>query len=331
MATQTILEVRDLTVELATRDGISPVIDGLSFEVGAGETLALVGESGCGKSMTALAVMGLVPHPIGRIAGGEIRFGSEDLVAVGEDRLRDIRGNDISMIFQEPMTSLNPVYSVGEQIAEVLRRHQGLNHKQAWQHAVELLHAVGIPDAAARVSTYPHQMSGGQRQRVMIAMALACKPKILIADEPTTALDVTVQAQIFDLLRVLQRETGTAIVLITHDMGAVCELAERMMVMYAGRKVEEGTVDDVIANPRHPYTQGLISCVPHVTDDPSAERAPLVEISGIVPALRDFGADQCLFAARCQQVVARCAAERPVSNDFGSGHRVACWQAEGGS
>jgi peptide/nickel transport system ATP-binding protein/oligopeptide transport system ATP-binding protein len=281
--------------------------------------------------MTALAVMGLVPHPIGRIAGGEIRFGSEDLVAVGEDRLRDIRGNDISMIFQEPMTSLNPVYSVGEQIAEVLRRHQGLNHKQAWQHAVELLHAVGIPDAAARVSTYPHQMSGGQRQRVMIAMALACKPKILIADEPTTALDVTVQAQIFDLLRVLQRETGTAIVLITHDMGAVCELAERMMVMYAGRKVEEGTVDDVIANPRHPYTQGLISCVPHVTDDPSAERAPLVEISGIVPALRDFGADQCLFAARCQQVVARCAAERPVSNDFGSGHRVACWQAEVGS
>jgi peptide/nickel transport system ATP-binding protein/oligopeptide transport system ATP-binding protein len=331
MATQTILEVRDLTVELATRDGISPVIDGLSFEVGAGETLALVGESGCGKSMTALAVMGLVPHPIGRIAGGEIRFGSEDLVAVGEDRLRDIRGNDISMIFQEPMTSLNPVYSVGEQIAEVLRRHQGLNHKQAWQHAVELLHAVGIPDAAARVSTYPHQMSGGQRQRVMIAMALACKPKILIADEPTTALDVTVQAQIFDLLRVLQRETGTAIVLITHDMGAVCELAERMMVMYAGRKVEEGTVDDVIANPRHPYTQGLISCVPHVTDDPSAERTPLVEISGIVPALRDFGADECLFAARCQQVVARCAAERPVSNDFGSGHRVACWQAEVGS
>jgi peptide/nickel transport system ATP-binding protein/oligopeptide transport system ATP-binding protein len=331
MATQTILEVRDLTVELATRDGISPVIDGLSFEVGAGETLALVGESGCGKSMTALAVMGLVPHPIGRIAGGEIRFGSEDLVAVGEDRLRDIRGNDISMIFQEPMTSLNPVYSVGEQIAEVLRRHQGLNHKQAWQHAVELLHAVGIPDAAARVSTYPHQMSGGQRQRVMIAMALACKPKILIADEPTTALDVTVQAQIFDLLRVLQRETGTAIVLITHDMGAVCELAERMMVMYAGRKVEEGTVDDVIANPRHPYTQGLISCVPHVTDDPSAERVPLVDISGIVPALRDFGADQCLFAARCQQVVARCAAERPVSNDFGSGHRVACWQAEVGS
>ncbi|MDA8574544.1 ABC transporter ATP-binding protein [Alphaproteobacteria bacterium] len=331
MATQTILEVRDLTVELATRDGISPVIDGLSFEVGAGETLALVGESGCGKSMTALAVMGLVPHPIGRIAGGEIRFGSEDLVAVGEDRLRDIRGNDISMIFQEPMTSLNPVYSVGEQIAEVLRRHQGLNQKQAWQHAVELLHAVGIPDAAARVSTYPHQMSGGQRQRVMIAMALACKPKILIADEPTTALDVTVQAQIFDLLRVLQRETGTAIVLITHDMGAVCELAERMMVMYAGRKVEEGTVDDVIANPRHPYTQGLISCVPHVTDDPSAERVPLVEISGIVPALRDFGADQCLFAARCQQVVARCAAERPVSNDFGSGHRVACWQAEVGS
>ncbi|MEC8118010.1 MAG: ABC transporter ATP-binding protein, partial [Pseudomonadota bacterium] len=201
------LEVSNLRVELTTRDGISPVIDDLSFSLRAGETLALVGESGCGKSMTALAVMGLLPHPVGRIAGGSIFFDGEDLVAASDRRLRDIRGNDISMIFQEPMTSLNPVYTVGEQIAEVLRRHQGLGRRAAWEHAIELLNAVGIPDPAARVDSYPHQMSGGQRQRVMIAIALACKPKILIADEPTTALDVTVQAQIFDLLRNLQRET----------------------------------------------------------------------------------------------------------------------------
>ena len=263
------LEVSNLRVELTTRDGISPVIDDLSFSLRAGETLALVGESGCGKSMTALAVMGLLPHPVGRIAGGSIFFDGEDLVAASDRRLRDIRGNDISMIFQEPMTSLNPVYTVGEQIAEVLRRHQGLGRRAAWEHAIELLNAVGIPDPAARVDSYPHQMSGGQRQRVMIAIALACKPKILIADEPTTALDVTVQAQIFDLLRNLQRETGTTILLITHDMGAVCELAERMMVMYAGRKVEEGGVDAVIAAPRHPYTKGLIDCVPHMIDNPT--------------------------------------------------------------
>ncbi|MDP7380969.1 MAG: ABC transporter ATP-binding protein [Pseudomonadota bacterium] len=321
------LEVSNLRVELTTRDGISPVIDDLSFSLRAGETLALVGESGCGKSMTALAVMGLLPHPVGRIAGGSIFFDGEDLVAASDRRLRDIRGNDISMIFQEPMTSLNPVYTVGEQIAEVLRRHQGLGRRAAWEHAIELLNAVGIPDPAARVDSYPHQMSGGQRQRVMIAIALACKPKILIADEPTTALDVTVQAQIFDLLRNLQRETGTTILLITHDMGAVCELAERMMVMYAGRKVEEGGVDAVIAAPRHPYTKGLIDCVPHMIDNPTAARPPLVEIPGIVPPLRDFGAGRCLFAARCAERVARCAEARPEDVDFGAGHRAACWQA----
>ena len=321
------LEVSNLRVELTTRDGISPVIDDLSFSLRAGETLALVGESGCGKSMTALAVMGLLPHPVGRIAGGSIFFDGEDLVAASDRRLRDIRGNDISMIFQEPMTSLNPVYTVGEQIAEVLRRHQGLGRRAAWEHAIELLNAVGIPDPVARVDSYPHQMSGGQRQRVMIAIALACKPKILIADEPTTALDVTVQAQIFDLLRNLQRETGTTILLITHDMGAVCELAERMMVMYAGRKVEEGGVDAVIAAPRHPYTKGLIDCVPHMIDNPTAARPPLVEIPGIVPPLRDFGAGCCLFAARCAERVARCAEARPEDVDFGAGHRAACWQA----
>ena len=254
-----LLKVENLRIELTTRDGVVPVIDNLSFELAAGENLSFVGESGCGKSITALGVMGLLPEKIGRIASGGITFDGEDLTAASEARLREIRGNDISMIFQEPMTSLNPVYAVGEQIAEVLRRHQGLGKSAAWNKAVELLDAVRIPNPGARVSDYPFQMSGGQRQRVMIAIALACEPKILIADEPTTALDVTVQAQIFDLLRDLQAKTGTAIMLITHDMGAVAEMSERMIVMYAGRKAEEGRVDEVIEHPRHPYTKGLIS------------------------------------------------------------------------
>jgi oligopeptide/dipeptide ABC transporter ATP-binding protein len=325
---ETLLQVENLRVELTTRQGISPVIDDLSFSLGAGECMSLVGESGCGKSMTALALMGLVPHPVGRVASGRILFNGEDLVQASETRLREIRGNDISMIFQEPMTSLNPVYSVGEQIAEVLRRHQGLTRRQAWDQAIELLNAVGIPDPGARVAAFPHQMSGGQRQRVMIAMALACKPKILIADEPTTALDVTVQAQIFDLLAVLRRETGTAILLITHDMGAVAEMAERMMVMYAGRKAEEGPVDQVIAAPRHPYTKGLISCVPHVMETLTAERQILMEIPGIVPPLGQFGADRCLFATRCGLADAQCADARPGDVDFAGNQRSACWHAE---
>lgn len=254
-----LLKVENLRIELTTRDGVVPVIDNLSFELAAGENLSFVGESGCGKSITALGVMGLLPEKIGRIASGGITFDGEDLTAASEARLREIRGNDISMIFQEPMTSLNPVYAVGEQIAEVLRRHQGLGKSAAWNKAIELLDAVRIPNPGARVSDYPFQMSGGQRQRVMIAIALACEPKILIADEPTTAFDVTVQAHIFDLLRDLQAKTGTAIMLITHDMGAVAEMSERMIVMYAGRKAEEGRVDEVIEHPSHPYTKGLIS------------------------------------------------------------------------
>ena len=327
-APETLLEVENLRVELTTRQGISPVIDDLSFSLGAGECMSLVGESGCGKSMTALALIGLVPHPVGRIASGRILFNGEDLVQASETRLREIRGNDISMIFQEPMTSLNPVYSVGEQIAEVLRRHQGLTRRQAWAQAIELLDAVGIPDPGARVAAFPHQMSGGQRQRVMIAMALACEPKILIADEPTTALDVTVQAQIFDLLGVLRRETGTAILLITHDMGAVAEMAERMMVMYAGRKAEEGPVDQVIATPRHPYTKGLISCVPHVMETLTPERQTLMEIPGIVPPLGQFGVDRCLFATRCGLADSQCAGGRPVDVEFAGDQRSACWHAE---
>lgn len=322
-----LLEVENLRIELATRDGVAPVIDDLSLELGEGETLSFVGESGCGKSMTALALMGLLPD-VGRVAGGSIRFKGEELTTATDARLREIRGNEISMIFQEPMTSLNPVYTIGEQIAEVLRRHAGLSHKAAHTRAVELLDAVRIPNPGSRVNDYPHQLSGGQRQRVMIAIALACQPEILIADEPTTALDVTVQAQIFDLLRDLGRQTGTAIILITHDMGAVAEMAERMIVMYAGRKAEAGAVDDVIETPRHPYTKGLISCVPHLVAELTAERPDLMEVPGIVPGLKEFGRDACLFASRCHLADARCTSARPPEVAFGEGHLSACWHAE---
>ena len=252
--TRPLLSVKNLRIELNTRDGVAPVIDDFSFDLFPGEAISFVGESGCGKSMTALGIMGLLPEGVGKIASGSINFSGEDLSSAEPKRMRDIRGNEISMIFQEPMTSLNPVYTIGEQIAEVLRAHQGLSKQASWTKAIELLDAVRIPNPQARISDYPFQMSGGQRQRVMIAIALACEPKILIADEPTTALDVTVQAQIFDLLNDLRKQTGTAIILITHDMGAVAEMAERMIVMYAGRKVEEGPVQQVIDNAGHPYT-----------------------------------------------------------------------------
>lgn len=322
-----LLKVENLRVELSLRDGVAPVIDDLSFALREGETLSFVGESGCGKSMTALAVMGLLPEKVGRIASGKILFKDEDITQASDARMREIRGNDIGMIFQEPMTSLNPVYTVGEQIAEVLRRHKGLNAKEAWARAAELLDAVRIPNAKARVSDYPHQMSGGQRQRVMIAIALACKPRILIADEPTTALDVTVQAQIFDLLRDLGRDTGTAIILITHDMGAVAEMADRMIVMYAGRKAEEGPVDPVLDHPRHPYTKGLISCVPHLVAELTDDRPELTEIPGIVPSLSSFGQNACLFASRCALADDQCQSERPPEVTFGS-QQSACWKAD---
>ncbi|WP_415921657.1 ABC transporter ATP-binding protein [Tateyamaria sp. SN6-1] len=324
-----LLEVENLRIELTTRDGTAPVIDDLSFTLEAGETLSFVGESGCGKSMTALAIMGLLPDRIGRVAGGSIRFDGEDMTTASPARLREIRGNDISMIFQEPMTSLNPVFTIGEQIAEVLRAHQGLSRRAAWGEAVALLDAVRIPNPKGRAADYPFQLSGGQRQRAMIAMALACKPRILIADEPTTALDVTVQAQIFDLLRDLRAQTGTSIVLITHDMGAVAEMAERMIVMYAGRKAELGPVGQIIDHARHPYTQGLISCVPHLHDVLTEERPELFEVSGIVPSLRDFGRDACLFAARCAHASDRCHTARPPEARFEGGQIADCWHAEG--
>ncbi|SDE70310.1 ABC transporter ATP-binding protein [Ruegeria marina] len=323
-----LLKVENLRIELATRAGVAPVIDDLSFELGHGENISFVGESGCGKSMTALAIMGLLPDRIGRIASGRIIFDGEDLTKASEKRLRDLRGNEISMIFQEPMTSLNPVYTVGEQIAEVLREHEKLGKTAAHNAAIELLDAVRIPNPKGRVNDYPFQMSGGQRQRVMIAIALACKPKILIADEPTTALDVTVQAQIFDLLRDLRKEFGTSIIMITHDMGAVAEMAERMIVMYAGRKAEVGPVQQIIEHARHPYTKGLISCVPHIMADPTFEREELTEIPGIVPGLGEFGQNKCLFAERCNMVVDKCLRKRPPEAVFANGQKAACWRAE---
>ena len=274
-----LLELRDVEVEFRTRDGIARVLDRVGFGLSAGSTLGIVGESGCGKSMTALTIMRLVPRPSGRIAGGSIRLDGENLLAASETRMREIRGNEISMVFQEPMTSLNPVFPVGDQIAETVRLHQGLGKRAALDRAVEMLAAVGIPVPERRVREYPHQLSGGMRQRVMIAIGLACGPRVLIADEPTTALDVTVQAQIFDLLIDLRERTGTSIILITHDMGAIAEMADRVVVMYAGRIVEEAPVDGILDDPLHPYTRGLITCVPppggaSISGAPAARRDP---------------------------------------------------------
>jgi len=320
-----ILKVENLSVELKTREGTSPVIDELSFELNAGETLSFVGESGCGKSMTALGIMGLLPEKISRVSSGRILFQGEDLASVSQKRLQEIRGNEISMIFQEPMTSLNPVYTIGEQIGEILRRHKGLNRKQSFWQALDLIEAVQIPDPKNKIHSYPFQLSGGQRQRVMIAMALACEPKILVADEPTTALDVTVQAQIFDLLKELRAKTNTAIILITHDMGVVYEMAQKMIVMYAGRKVEEGSVNQVIKSPAHPYTQGLISCVPHLTEKQPEVRERLLEIPGIVPSLTSFGLNKCLFESRCHKSVEKCLSSKPDAQQISGGHKANCW------
>ncbi len=328
MSQNSLLRVDDVRVEFNTRRGRAMVLNGVSFEARAGETLCIVGESGCGKSMTALTVLGLVPQPPGRVSGGRVLFGDEDLLRASPERLRAVRGNRISMIFQEPMTSLNPVFTVGEQIAESLRLHAGLDRKAAHARAVEMLRQVGIPAPERRVDEYPHQLSGGMRQRVMIAMALACRPDILIADEPTTALDVTVQAQIFDLLRELQAERGTAIVLITHDMGAVAEMADRVIVMYAGRVIEQGTTDEVLGSPQHPYTQGLIACLPELGSSQHGERRELAEITGVVPSLWELGSG-CAFRERCPSAHARCAQDVPPMFDAPlpgqPGHAAACW------
>ena len=328
-----LLEIEDLRVQFSTRYGPVTALDGVSLHVNAGETLGVVGESGCGKSITALSTMGLIPSPPGCIAGGSIRLGGEDIVGASARRLRQLRGHEIAMIFQEPMTSLNPVFTAGDQIAEAIMLHQKIDHTAAFKQAVALLDRVGIPEAKRRASDYPHQLSGGMRQRVMIAMAVSCQPKVLIADEPTTALDVTVQAQIFDLLNDIQRDLGTAIVLITHDMGAIAEMADRVAVMYAGRVIEEGRADDILDDPKHPYTRGLIDCIPTLgrDDDEGADPEPLSEIPGVVPPLHELGAG-CAFKDRCGERFARCEGERPALADAGGEgrHPAACHAVEEG-
>lgn len=317
-----LLQVRGLGVEFQTRGGTAHVLEDIDLQLRRGETLGLVGESGCGKSITALALMRLIPQPPGRITSGQILFEGTDLLQLPEAQMRRVRGNRISMIFQEPMTSLNPAYSVGEQIMESVRLHQGLDDRAALARAIEMLEAVGIPDATRRVHQFPHQFSGGMRQRVMIAMALACQPDVLIADEPTTALDVTVQAQIFDLISEMRERTGTAVLLITHDMGAVAEMTDRVAVMYAGRMVEEGPTDLILSHPCHPYTQGLIACAPGRS--PQSHGQPLQEIPGTVPSLLERQGG-CTFAERCSQVQPRCRTSVPPSTWVQSGHRVMCW------
>ncbi len=299
-----LLEVKNLQTQFRTRAGVVRAVDGVSFRLGRGELLGLVGESGCGKSVTALSVMRLVAPP-GKIVGGEVLFDGEDLLKASESRLREIRGDDIAMIFQDPLTSLNPVYTVGEQIAEALRLHRRMNRRQAREAAVEAMREVSIPDPARRADDYPHQLSGGMRQRVMIAMALACGPKLLIADEPTTALDVTIQAQILELLDELRRTRELAVLLITHDLGVVAEVADRVAVMYTGRIVEESPVAELFARPKHPYTEGLLRSVPKlsVKDVQKAER--LQSIEGTVPKLTDLPPG-CHFAPRCPHRMPRC-------------------------
>ncbi|MCP5266097.1 MAG: ABC transporter ATP-binding protein [Burkholderiaceae bacterium] len=317
-----ILEVSKLGVEFETRKGVARVLERVGFSLRRGETLGLVGESGCGKSMTALAIMRLIPSPPGRITDGQVRFDGRDLMKISEAEMREVRGNRVSMIFQEPMTSLNPVFTVGDQIAETVRLHQNLDKAAARARALEMLEAVGIPAAKSRIDEYPHQFSGGMRQRVMIAMALACSPDVLIADEPTTALDVTVQAQIFDLISDLRDKTGSAVILITHDMGAVAEMTDRVAVMYAGRIVEEGSVFDVLDEPLHPYTQGLIACAPGRRTAAAGE--PLEEIPGTVPSLLERRGG-CAFADRCRHVESRCRLKQPPQVHIGADRHVLCW------
>ena len=321
-----LLEVDRLQTHFASPEGHVRAVEGLSFAVEAGETVAIVGESGCGKSVTSLSILRLVPEPPGRMAGA-IRFDGRDLLALPEREMRKLRGNDIGMIFQEPMTALNPVLTVGQQIGESLRLHRGLSSREAEARAVAMLELVGIPAPGRRVREYPHQLSGGMRQRVVIAMALACDPKLLIADEPTTALDVTVQAQILDLMRDMKRRLGSAIILITHDLGVVAEMAERVIVMYAGRKVEEAPVRDLFARPLHPYTRGLLGAVPRLGSSLEAG-APgrLAEIPGQVPSLRK-PIQGCAFASRCPLADDLCRAVAPACVEKRAGHAAACHYA----
>jgi len=317
-----LLSVSDLRTHFYTDDGVVKAVEGVSFDVRRGETLGIVGESGCGKSVTALSIMRLIPDPPGRIVDGRITFEDRDLMQISKNEMRRIRGNKISMIFQEPMTSLNPVFTIGFQIAEALKLHQGLSKKDAFDKAVEMLKTVGISSPERRIKEYPHQMSGGMRQRIMIAMALSCNPGVLIADEPTTALDVTIQAQILDLMDTLKEEFGAAIILITHDLGVIAEMAQNVIVMYTGKIVESGDVDTIFEDPLHPYTRGLLGSIP--SEEIIINKQKLNEIPGIVPSLTELPPG-CPFHPRCKEAMETCMHEPPWLFEPQESHGVACW------
>jgi peptide/nickel transport system ATP-binding protein len=324
-----LLTVDGLRTYFDLRQGVVKAVDGVSFALAPHETLAIVGESGCGKSITALSLMRLVPDPPGRIAGGSVKLDGVDLLALDDEKMRAVRGKDLAMIFQEPMTSLNPVMTIGAQIAEAVLLHEKVSRGEAWDKAVDMLRLTRIPEPAQRAREYPHQLSGGMRQRAMIAMALACNPKVLIADEPTTALDVTIQAQILDIIVELQKKLGTAVILITHDLGVVAETAQRVIVMYAGRKVEEASVEDLFARPQHPYTRGLMASIPRLPSmrgEAEAAEQRLQEIPGPVPPLTDLPAG-CVFAPRCGYATDICRAEYPDYEEKHPGHWAACWRS----
>ena len=317
-----LLEVKDLATHFFTQDGVVKAVDGISYTLAEGEVLGVVGESGCGKSVHALSIMRLVANPPGRIVAGEILFEGENLLNMDDSEMRHIRGNRIAMVFQEPMTSLNPVLTIGRQLTETLELHQNMARQEARARAAELLQTVGIPDAESRLSDYPHQFSGGMRQRVMIAMALSCNPRLIIADEPTTALDVTIQAQILELMRDLAEEFGTAMVIITHNLGVVARYAHRVVVMYAGKIVETGTAHDIYRNPRHPYTLALLNSVPRLD---ATERVRLDAIQGLPPDLVDLP-QGCSFAPRCKYAYERCTQETPILVETDTNHTSACWR-----
>jgi peptide/nickel transport system ATP-binding protein/oligopeptide transport system ATP-binding protein len=321
MSEDVLLKIRNLKTYFEVRGGLLKAVDDVSLSLKAGQTLGLVGESGCGKSVTASSVMGLVPMPPGRIEGGQILFEGVDLLGLPESRMKKIRGNRISMIFQEPMTSLNPVFTVGDQVAEVIRLHQKLSRRETRVKVIEAFSQVGIPAPESRIREYPHQMSGGMRQRVMIAMALACHPKLMIADEPTTALDVTIQAQILELMNTLKKNTGAAILFITHDLGVIAEMAQRVAVMYAGHVVEEANVGALFEEPRHPYTIGLLNSIPVLGRSEKEHRLQTIE--GVVPSLFNLP-EGCAFNERCSDVIGACAQADPPLVDLGKGHTVRC-------
>ena len=319
----TLLSVNDLRTYFTTREGTVKAVDGISYDIREGETVGLVGESGCGKSVSALSLLRLVQSPPGRIAGGSVEFEGRDLLRLSDAEMREVRGNRIAMVFQEPMSSLNPVLTVERQITEALQVHLRAGKREAASRAAELLHMVGIPDAAERLKSYPHQFSGGMRQRVMIAMALSCNPKLLIADEPTTALDVTIQAQILELLQRLSAETGTAVLIITHNLGVIARYASRVNVMYAGKIVENGTAIDLFRNPQHPYTKGLLQSVPRFTQGRGTK---LSTIEGTPPDLARLPTG-CAFHPRCAYAIDQCRAETPTLEERAPGHAAACWVA----